>query len=221
METKKKQIMKTRRTLTFTLLLMGALFICAPSANAQSKNVKRKAATTGIKQQRPQKPSPVETRERTIKDLLYFPYGCLSSDVSNAEDAQNMLKQLFGSCEKVDNVYYGLHRNDSFDYTYRGVPIGLTFYDWFDNRQWYHFYFDTVAEAQKFYNALAADLKAAGIPMTKDKVYGGVSNRGRSLQYFKSVYVFPPLKVKEADGANIHRQDVVGKYQVEFGVYKK
>ena len=132
-----------------------------------------------------------------------------------------MLTNYFGSCERVDNVYYGLHRNDSFDYTYRGVPIGLIFYDWFDNRQWYHFYFDTMAEAMKFYNALAVDLKGVGIPMTKDKAYGGVSNRSRSLQYFKSVYIFPPMIVKEADAANIHRADVVGKYQVEFGVYKK
>ena len=190
--------MKTRRTLTCILLIMGAIFLCAPSVNAQSKSVKSKPRATKTKvvvpkQQRPATPSPVETKERTIKDLLYFPYSCLPANVSNAEEAQNMLTNYFGSCERVDNVYYGLHRNDSFDYTYRGVPIGLTFYDWFDNRQWYHFYF----------------------------AYGGVSNRSRSLQYFKSVYIFPPMIVKEADAANIHRADVVGKYQVEFGVYKK
>ncbi len=218
--------MKTRRTLTCILLIMGAIILCAPSVNAQSKSVKSKPRATKTKvvvpkQQRPATPSPVETKERTIKDLLYFPYSCLPADVSNAEEAQNMLTNYFGSCERVDNIYYGLHRNDSFDYTYRGVPIGLTFYDWFDNRQWYHFYFDTMAEAMKFYNALAVDLKGVGIPMTKDKAYGGVSNRSRSLQYFKSVYIFPPMIVKEADAANIHRADVVGKYQVEFGVYKK
>ena len=200
--------MKTRRTLTCILLIMGAIFLCAPSVNAQSKSVKSKPRATKTKvvvpkQQRPATPSPVEAKERTIKDLLYFPYSCLPANVSNAEEAQNMLTNYFGSCERVDNVYYGLHRNDSFDYTYRGVPIGLTFYDWFDN------------------NALAVDLKGVGIPMTKDKAYGGVSNRSRSLQYFKSVYIFPPMIVKEADAANIHRADVVGKYQVEFGVYKK
>ena len=191
--------MKTRRTLTCILLIMGAIILCAPSVNAQSKSVKSKPRATKTKvvvpkQQRPATPSPVETKERTIKDLLYFPYSCLPADVSNAEEAQNMLTNYFG---------------------------GLTFYDWFDNRQWYHFYFDTMAEAMKFYNALAVDLKGVGIPMTKDKAYGGVSNRSRSLQYFKSVYIFPPMIVKEADAANIHRADVVGKYQVEFGVYKK
>ena len=134
--------MKTRRTLTCILFIMGAFFLCAPSVNAQSKSVKSKPRATKTKvvvpkQQRPATPSPVETKERTIKDLLYFPYSCLPADVSNAEEAQNMLTNYFGSCERVDNIYYGLHRNDSFDYTYRGVPIGLTFYDWFDNRQWY------------------------------------------------------------------------------------
>ena len=129
--------MKTRRTLTCILLIMGAIFLCAPSVNAQSKSVKSKPRATKTKvvvpkQQRPATPSPVDAKERTIKDLLYFPYSCLPANVSNAEEAQNMLTNYFGSCERVDNVYYGLHRNDSFDYTYRGVPIGLTFYDWFD-----------------------------------------------------------------------------------------
>ena len=61
----------------------------------------------------------------------------------------------------------------------------------------------------------------AGIPLTKDKVYGGMSNRRKPVSIFKWVYVDPPVKVKEASSANIETADVVGMYKVELGVYKK
>ena len=41
------------------------------------------------------------------------------------------------------------------------------------------------------------------------------------MSIFEWVYVNLPEKVKEADTSNIHLPDAVGKYQVEFGVYKR
>lgn len=215
METKIQKTMKTSITRTITMLLTGVLLLSIPvSANAQKKAVSKKL-------QQPSSPSPIDQQERTIKDLLYFPYGCLSSTISNADEAKAMLENTFGTSEKVNNVYLGLHNSSSYNYTYRGIPIGLCHIDWFDNREWYDFYFDSKAEAQQFYTKLASDVTSAGIPLTKDKVYGGVSNRKRPVSIFKWVYVAPPTMIKEVVGNNIHHADVVGKYVVEFGVYKK
>lgn len=203
--------MKTSITYTITMLLTGAFLLFSPvSVNAQNKKL-----------QQPSSPSPIDQQERTIKDLLYFPYGCLSSTISNADEAKAMLENTFGTSEKVNNVYLGLHNSSSYNYTYRGIPIGLCHIDWFDNREWYEFYFDSKAEAQQFYTKLANDVTNVGILLTKDKVYGGMSNRKRPISIFKWVYVTPPTMIKEVVGNNIHLADVVGKYVVEFGVYKK
>ena len=207
--------MKTSIAYTITMLLAGALLLSFPvSAVAQKK-------TVGKKLQQPSSPSSIDKKERTIKDLLFFPYGCLSNTVSNADEAREMLNSTFGTSENVNNIYIGLHASDSYNYTYRGVPIGLCYIDWFDNREWYEFYFDSKAEAQQFYTKLSNDVTGAGIMLTKDKVYGGMSNRKRPISIFKWVYVAPPTMIKEVVGNNIHRADVVGKYVVEFGVYKK
>ena len=64
------------------------------------------------------------------------------------EIAQQEVMDTFGACENI-NGCPGLHTNDSFDFTYRCVPIGMCYYDWYDNRTWYHFYFETKAEADK------------------------------------------------------------------------
>ena len=207
--------MKKSITYTITMLLTGAFLLLFPvSSNAQNK-------TAGKKLQQPSSPSPIDKSERTIKDLLFFPYGCLSSTISNADEAKEMLENTFGTSEKVNNIYLGLHNSSSYNYTYRGIPIGLCYIDWFDNREWYDFYFDSKAEAQQFYTKLTKDVTSAGILLTKDKVYGGMSNRNRPISIFKWVYVAPPTMVKEVVGNNIHLADVVGKYVVEFGVYKK
>lgn len=207
--------MKTFITHTFTMLLTGAFLLFFPvSADAQNKNV-------GKELQQPSSPSPIDKSERTIKDLLFFPYGCLPQTISNAEEAKEMLESTFGTSEKVNNVYLGLHKGSSYNYTYRGIPIGLCYIDWLDNREWYEFYFDSKAEAQQFYTRLSNDVTNAGILLTKDKVYGGMSNRKRPISIFKWVYVSPPAMIKEIVGNNIHLPDNVGKYVVEFGVYKK
>lgn len=218
--------MKSKNTSTLTLLLMAALLLCAPTATAQSRDAKYSGASTALngkggKSKRPSNLSQIDVKQRTVNDLLYLPYGAMPIDPENEEEAIGLLKTFFGDFERVNGIYVGLHANESYAYTYRDVPIGLVYVDWFNNRTWYEFYFDTKPLAQSFYNSLVSDLRNAGIPMNVDKVYGGMSSRGKKSAQFKNVYVFAPAFVKEADTSNIHRSDVVGKYYVEFGIYKK
>ena len=109
----------------------------------------------------------------------------------------------------------------TFDFTYRGTPIGICYYDWYDNRNWYDFFFETKNEAEQFYDNLVNDIRGAGIPLTKDNLYGGMSNRKKPVSVFKWVSVDAPVKVKEVSPSNIETADHVGKYKVELGVMKK
>ena len=168
----------------------------------------------------PPAPTPKDIKERTILDLLYFPYGCLIEKVNSNESAAKALKENFGRSETVNVFYTGLHRNESYDYTYKGVPIGLCYVDYYDDRSWYIFYFETRSQAEMFESLLVEDIKNVGIPLKYDKIYGGMSNRGNSVSIFKWVYVASPVKITEPDRSNIHNSDVVGKYVVELGVYK-
>ena len=168
----------------------------------------------------PAAPSPIEQKERTIQDLLYYPFSCISDKMNTRETAWQVITDTFGSCETI-NGSPGLHANGSFDFSYRGRTIGLCNYDWMDNRTWYGFYFFEKSEADRFYNAMVKDVQRAGIPLTKDNVYGGMSNRRKPVAIFKWVYVATPAKVKEADASNMETPDVVGMYKVELGVYKK
>ena len=208
------------------LLLSAAIFLMPSSADAQNRTGKKRAKTTvrktvGTALRAPSSPTSLDVKERTIKDLLYFPFGCLSHEVNTPEEAREQLTEVFGSCEKI-NGYEGLHINGAYDFTYRGMPIGLCYADRYnDNRQWYLFYFDSKAEADRFFTIIVNDIKGAGIPLTKDKLYGGMSNRTRPVSIFKWVSVAPPEMVKEADESNIHHADVVGMYVVELGVYKR
>ncbi len=211
----------------FTMLLLSAaIFLMPSSADAQNRTGKKRAKTTvrktvGTALRAPSSPTSLDVKERTIKDLLYFPFGCLPHEVNTPEEAREQLTEVFGSCEKI-NGYEGLHINGAYDFTYRGMPIGLCYADRYnDNRQWYLFYFDSKAEADRFYAIIVNDIKGAGIPLTKDKIYGGMSNRTRPVSIFKWVSVAPPEMVKEADESNIHHADVVGMYVVELGVYKR
>ena len=204
-------------------MLGTAMLLSATPAEAQSRVSKRgtkTSARTTVSLHAPTAPTPLDVRERTVKDLLYFPFGGIKDRMDSYEAAQQRLTDTYDACERI-NGYPGLHCRGTYDYTYRGVPIGVAFFDWADNRMWYHFYFDSQAAAKRFYNALAQDINGAGIPLRTDKVYGGLSNRNRPVGIFKWVYVNEPVKVKEADGSNINGQDVVGMYEVEMGVYKR
>ena len=169
----------------------------------------------------PAEPTPIEVKERTIKDLLYFPFSCITASMPTKEQAWQEIENTFGTCEYMDNIYPGLHAGGAFDFTYHGVTIGICFYDSFNDRTWYHFYFNSKKEADQFYNIVVKDIQSAGIPLTKDNVYGGMSNRKKPISVFKWVYVNLPVKVKEVCPVNIETADVVGMYKVELGVYKR
>lgn len=97
---------------------------------------------------------------------------------------------------------------------------GIAYYDWYDNRLYYDFFFETKKEADQFYNDLVNDVRGAGIPLTKDNIYGGMSNRKKPISIFKWVSVDTPVKVKEVSPSNIETADHVGKYKVELFVMK-
>ena len=168
----------------------------------------------------PSAPTPIEVRERTIRDLLYFPFSCISDPMTTRELAWQVVENTFGTCEAI-NGSPGLHAGGAYDFTYSGVAIGLCYYSWYCDRTWYDFFFSSKNEADQFYNNLVKDIQNVGIPLTKDKIYGGMSNRKKPVSVFKWVYVFPPVKVKKPGPSNIEPEDAVGKYKVELGVYKR
>ena len=168
----------------------------------------------------PAVPTHIDVKERTIRDLLYFPFSCINAYMPTRESAWQEITDTFGTCETI-NGYPGLHAGAAFDFTYRGAQIGICCYDWIDNRTWYDFFFKTKAEADQFYNDLVKDIQGVGIPLTKDNIYGGMSNRKKPVSVFKWVSVVPPEKVKEVGPSNIETADMVGMYKVDLGVYKK
>lgn len=171
-------------------------------------------------QKTPAIPTHIDVKERTIQDLLYFPFTCINAYMPTREIAWQQVMDTFNTCETI-NGYPGLHAGESFDFTYRGVPIGICFYDWYDNRTWYLFFFNAKKEADEFYRHLVNDVQGAGIPLTQDKIYGGMSNRKKPVSIFKWVSINPPAKVKKVSPSNIETADVVGMYKVELGVMKR
>ena len=208
------------------LLLGVLLFLSTSPADAQNRGgrntstVRKSKGTNKATLKAPATPTHIGDTERTILDLLYFPFSCLNAYMPTREIAQQEVMEAFGTCENI-NGCPGLHAGGTFDFTYRGVPIGMCYYDWYDNRTWYHFYLDTKAEADQLYNHLLADIRNAGITLTRDKVYGDMSNRSHPVSVFKWVNVTPPVKVTEIDPSNMDLPSVVGKYKVEFGIMKK
>ena len=194
-----------KRLVSFFLLLMPVI------SNAQNSAGHLNA---------PSQPTQIEVKERTISDLLYFPFSCVEAPMATREQAWQVVTDTFGNCESV-NLCPGLHAGETFDFTFRGIPIGICFYDWYDKRTWYDFFFETKNEADQFYNNLVGDIRDAGIPLTKDNIYGGMSNRKKPISIFKWVSVEAPVKVKEVSPSNIETADHVGKYKVELSVMLK
>jgi len=194
-----------KRLVSFFLLLMPVI------SNAQNSAGHLNA---------PSQPTQIEVKERTISDLLYFPFSCVEAPMATREQAWQVVTDTFGNCESV-NLCPGLHAGETFDFTFRGAPIGICFYDWYDKRTWYDFFFETKNEADQFYNNLVSDIRDAGIPLTKDNIYGGMSNRKKPISIFKWVSVEAPVKVKEVSPSNIETADHVGKYKVELSVMLK
>ena len=216
--------MKTMKNTTLRLLpllLMAILLLISTSVNAQSRRrTQTRRTTTSARLKAPAAPTPVSVRERTIQDLLFFPFASLPDNLDTQEKAQEQLIATFGQCESV-SLLPGLHAHDTFDFTYRDVPLGLAYYDWSDNRMWYFFYFEAKADADRFYRNLCNDIKNVGIPLAYDKIYGGMSNRTRPVSIFKWVYVNTPEKVKDPQGSNTDSPHLIGWYKVELGVYKR
>ena len=194
-----------KRLVSFFLLLMPVI------TNAQNS-----AGHLNV----PSQPTQIEVKERTISDLLYYPFSCVEAPMTTREQAWQVVTDTFGNCESI-NLCPGLHAGVTFDFTYRGTPIGICFYDWYDKRTWYDFFFETKNEADQFYDNLVNDIRDAGIPLTKDNIYGGMSNRKKPVSIFKWVSVDAPVKVKEVSPSNIETADHVGKFKVELGVMKK
>ena len=194
-----------KRLVSFFLLLMPVI------SNAQNSAGHLNA---------PSQPTQIEVKERTISDLLYYPFSCVEAPMATREQAWQVVTDTFGNCESV-NLCPGLHAGETFDFTFRGIPIGICFYDWYDKRTWYDFFFETKNEADQFYNNLVGDIRDAGIPLTKDNIYGGMSNRKKPISIFKWVSVEAPVKVKEVSPSNIETADHVGKYKVELSVMLK
>lgn len=194
------------------ILLLSIFTLLMPAVSSAQKTVGKLHA--------PSSPSPIEVKERTISDMLYYPLSCIESPMPSREQAVQVITDIFGSCEHINNIYPGFHAGAVFDFTYRGIPIGICYYDWYDKRTWYDFFFETKNEADKFFNKLVDDIRGAGIPLTKDTVYGGMSNRKRPISVFKWVAVDSPVKVKEVSPSNIETAAHVGKYKVSFSVTK-
>lgn len=166
-------------------------------------------------------PSDLSSKERNATDILFYPYTFQPLTVHGKDAAIAYLEAAFGYYEEI-NGGIGMHHSDIFDFSYLGSDIGICYVDWFDNRHYFYFFFDTKAEADKFYDLAVADIKAIGIPLKPDKVYGGVSNRKKPIDQFKWVYVYTGTKVKpDQVCCNLFREEHVGKYVVEIGVYKR
>lgn len=193
------------------LLCVFILFMPA-FANAQK---------TAGKLHAPSRPTKIEIKERTIGDLLYYPLSCIDVPMPTREQAKQVVTETFGTCESINNIFVGFHADDTFNFTYRGNTIGICYYDWYDKRTWYVFFFDTKKEADQFYNTLVGDIQCAGIPLKPDNIYGGMSNRKRPISVFKWVAIDKPVKVKEVSPSNIETAEHVGKYKVELFVMKK
>ena len=133
----------TKKTdILFASLLGIFMFFMPVNANAQNRAGNLNA---------PSFPTQLEVKERTISDLLYFPFSCVEDPMPTREQAWQVVTDIFGNCESV-NLYPGLHAGVAFDFTYRGTPIGICYYDWYDKRTWYDFFFETKNEADQFYN---------------------------------------------------------------------
>ena len=64
----------------------------------------------------PLAPTQIGGKERTIQDLLYFPFTCINADMPTKDIAWQLIMDTFNTCETI-NGNPGLHAGDSFDFT--------------------------------------------------------------------------------------------------------
>ena len=171
----------------------------------------------------------IQVKERTIKELLLLPYGCLSKEIDNSKKAEEALTKYFGSYEIIDNYAVGLHRSEKFDFSYRGTPIGVSYITWDEEEQlgsfWcYIFYFQTRNEAESFSSIIAKDIIDAGIPLKKDKTLGVMSYSDYTLNDINEVQVWNSIQIEENDydiRLNVHKKENVGMFYVKLLIRRK
>ena len=100
-------IMEKNTDTLFASLLGIFMFLMPTNAHAQNRTGDLKA---------PSSPTQIEVRERTISDLLYFPFSCVEDPMPTREQAWQVVTDIFGNCESV-NHYPGLHAGVTFDLT--------------------------------------------------------------------------------------------------------
>lgn len=137
----------------------------------------------------------------------------------SAKEAKNALTEKFGRYENISRNGIGLHNSSNDNYTYRNVPIGLCYTDWYKykgkncQRSFYYFFAQTKAEADELHNSLVNEMKQAGIRLTKDN-WVGMSNRNHYTKPLNWVYVKYPEKVTKTDEFNkVNNEKWVGMYR--------
>lgn len=93
--------MKTNRHIVLLLLLMASLLSVAQNRVGMLKA--------------PSAPTPIEYKERTIQDLLYYPFSCIEVNMTTQELARQTVENTFGTCETI-NGFPGLHASGSCGY---------------------------------------------------------------------------------------------------------
>ena len=88
--------MKTKKILRFRLMpvlvMLAAFLMVSLPADAQSRTGRRRAqtkrTTTSARLKAPATPTPISVRERTIQDLLFFPFASLPDSLTPLEKTQ-------------------------------------------------------------------------------------------------------------------------------------
>ena len=83
------------------VLLLSIFTLLMPAISSAQKTVGKLHA--------PSSPTQIEVKERTISDMLYYPLSCIESPMPSREQAVQVVKDIFGSCENINNIYPGFH----------------------------------------------------------------------------------------------------------------
>ena len=167
----------------------------------------------------PEGPTSIDIKERNIRDLLYFPYGCFATDIDTEEKAKKVLTDKFGLYESDDQDHIGIHLSEKYDFTYRGIPIGRCIMGF----QWYkgfynflYFYFTSKKDADKFYSLLVGDIKKVGVVLNDHGKYGFHIEKEQTTSFFRDVRVYPAERIDNKDEQNqsVNKKDFVGMYCV-------
>ena len=167
----------------------------------------------------PEGPTSIDIKERNIRDLLYFPYGCFATDIDTEEKAKKVLTDKFGLYESDDQDHIGIHLSEKYDFTYRGIPIGrcIMGFQWYKGfYNFFYFYFTSKKDADKFYSLLVGDIKKVGVVLNDHGKYGFHIEKEQTTSFFRDVRVYPAERIDNKDEQNqsVNKKDFVGMYCV-------